>query len=78
MAKKTRGYRSMGTRSVSFTLTFSVDGARNVTDAAFRKIESAIEEAIEGVVRGSVLAYPVTVETTYNRQVEVREPYALD
>lgn len=67
----------MGTRTVSVTLTFSVKGARNVTDSAWLAVEASIQDAVEEIVGGSLLTYPVNVETTYNRQVEVRPDYSL-
>jgi len=77
MAKKKQGYRTMGTRSVSVTLTFSVKSACNMTDSAWETIESRLEAVVEQVTKRTILTCPEYVEPVYNRQVEVRDPYSL-
>lgn len=68
----------MGTRAVQVTFTFSVKGSRNVTDRAWEEFQEAVDKFVDDVDANTVFGVPVVQETTYNREVEVRETLSYD
>lgn len=66
--------RTMGKRSVSLTLTLSVDSDRKITDRAWSELQDVIDEFVEALDQRTIFTVPVVQEVTYNREVEVREP----
>lgn len=73
MARRRKGAkRTMGTRSVTLTLTMSITGNRNVTDKGWAELQEQIDAFIEAVDAHTIFTVPINQEITYNRQVEVR------
>lgn len=65
--------RTMGERSVRLTLTMSVKDQRKITDRAWEELQDVIDQFIEDIDSKTIFTSPVIQETTYSRQVEVRE-----
>ena len=74
MARRKKGTRrDMGTRSVRLTFTLSVRPNRKITDAAWDSLQDVIDRFINDLDENTIFTTPVIQETTYSREVEVRE-----
>jgi hypothetical protein len=79
MAKRRKGpKRTMGKRSVTLTMTLSIQGARNVTDKGWDELQDQVDAFVEGIVNNTIFTTPINQEITYNRQVEVRPAYYFE
>lgn len=73
--KKKATSRTMGTRAVRVLITLPVKSNKKITDSGMELLEEKIMAAVEEIDTDTIFARPATVEISYARDVELREPF---